>query len=291
MTIFAEDLGFPEGPVLLPDGSFLFVEMSPETGCVTHISGDGKSRHTVAKTGRPNGLALDGNGDIWVAETQQHALLRMSLNGEYEQFAKACKGEKFKFLNDVAIAPNGNIYLTDSGILMDEITPNGELAENYRELSYDGSVFCIDRSTAEVNCVDRGMLFTNGLSFCEEGNLYLNETLTGNIYRYQCSDGIVTGTRELFGNVIEKFDSAVLKGPDGMKFDADGNLYVCVFGQGDVTVLNREGHVINRIKTQGSMPSNLVFGASGEKAIYVTEVETGTVQIFNVGTDGCPLYM
>ena len=42
MKIFADDLGFPEAPVLLPDGSFLFVEMAPEKGWVTRISADGE---------------------------------------------------------------------------------------------------------------------------------------------------------------------------------------------------------------------------------------------------------
>ena len=57
MRKFADQLGFPEAPVLLPDGGFLFVEMDPAKGCITRFSKDGKSRSVVAKTGRPNGLA------------------------------------------------------------------------------------------------------------------------------------------------------------------------------------------------------------------------------------------
>ena len=55
-----------------------------------------------------------------------------------------------------------------------------------------------------------------------------------------------SATRQLFGNVIEHFDPAELKGPDGMKFGADGNLYVAVFGQGNVTVLDRAGAVVRQ---------------------------------------------
>jgi len=84
MRLFAKDLGFPEAPVLLPDGSFLFVEMSPDKGCVTHISADGGSRRIVARTGRPNGLATDQEGFIWVAETAMRSLLKMTLAGEYQ---------------------------------------------------------------------------------------------------------------------------------------------------------------------------------------------------------------
>jgi gluconolactonase len=133
-------------------------------------------------------------------------------------------------------------------------------------------------------------MFTNGIAFGPDGDLYIAETLTGNIYRYEYRSGRVTGRRQLHGNVIEHFNPAELKGPDGMKFGADGNLYVCVFGQGDVTVLGNNGRVITRIKTDGMCPSNLTFAGHGSRQIYVTEVLTGTVQIFDVETDGFPLH-
>jgi gluconolactonase len=162
------------------------------------------------------------------------------------------------------------------------------LNPDYRKLPYDGRVFRIDARTRAVECVDRGFKFTNGIAFGPDGDLYVAETLSGNIYCYDFADGRVRGNRQLFGNVIERFDPAELKGPDGMKFGADGNLYVCVFGQGDVTVLGREGTVLRRIKVDGSMPTNLTFGPKGEKKIYVTEVETGSVQVIDVDTGGLP---
>ncbi len=289
MAIFADQLGFPEAPVLLPDGGFLFVEMDPAKGCITRFSPDGKSRSMVARTGRPNGLARDRDLNIWVAETAMRALLKLGLDGKFEVFANSCGGERFLFLNDLALAPNGDIYLTDSGIAIAEIAPGGQLNPDYRNLRYDGRVFRIDRKTRAVECVDRGLLFSNGIAFGPDGSLYVAETLSGNIYRYVCSRDRATGKRQLFGNVIERFNPAELKGPDGMKFGADGNLYVAVFGQGDVTVLDAGGKVARRIRTSGSMPTNLAFGPPGEKKIYVTEVETGSVQILDVGTDGFPL--
>ncbi len=291
MKIFVRDLGAPEGPVLLPDDSFLFVEMAPDRGCTTHFSKDGKSRRVIAKTGRPNGLAVDRNGNIWVAETAMQALLKMDLNGNYEIFATSCGDEKFLFLNDVAIAPNGDIYITDSGIALETMS-DGEDGFNpdYRNLDYDGRVYRVDPNSGAVERIDNGIKFTNGIAFGPDDNLYANETLSGDIFRYEYKNGRVTGEREIFGNVIENFNPDELKGPDGMKFGMDGNLYVCVFGQGDVTVLDKNGTVIDRIKTEGSMPTNLCFGKPGEKQIYVTEVETSTVQIYDVDTDGFPLH-
>lgn len=291
MNIFADQLGFPEAPVLLPDGGFLCVEMDAARGWVIRFSADGRTRTVLAKTGRPNGLAPDRDGSVWVAETAMRALLKMRMDGKYEIIADVCDGEPFLFLNDVALAPNGDVYLTDSGIAMEEIAPGGELNPDYRKLKYDGRVFRIDPKTRAVERIDGGILFTNGIAFGPDGNLYVTETLSGNIFRYPCRNGRVTGKRETFGNVIEHFNPAELKGPDGMKFGADGNLYVAVFGQGDVTVLGKDGKVVRRIKVKGSMPTNLCFGKKGEKKIYVTEVETGSVQIVDVGTDGLPLHL
>ena len=57
------------------------------------------------------------------------------------------------------------------------------------------------------------------------------------------------------------------------------------------TVLKPDGTVARRIKVNGSMPTNLAFGPMGDKTIYVTEVETGSVQILDVDTDGFPLHL
>lgn len=291
MTIFARDLGFPEAPVLLDDGSHLFTEMTPDTGWVVWISKDGKSRRVVAKTGRPNGLAPDRHGRFWVAETLNRALLRISLDGDVDKIAGEGKGQPFLFLNDLAFAPNGDLYLTDSGIAMDEFAPRGEMNPDYMNLDYDGRVYRVDVDTREVETVDRKLRFTNGIAFGPDEALYIAETLTGMIYRYAWKDGRIAGGRTPFGNVIDPEGLEGIRGPDGMKFGADGNLYVAVFGQANVTVLGTDGEVLRRFPTDGDWPTNLHFGEPGEKSIYVTEAQTGTVQIIEVGTDGFPLYM
>jgi len=284
MATFTTGLGFPEGPVWLPDGNLLVVEMTPQTGCITRISSDGKERAQIAKTGRPNGLALDRGGVLWVAETQQRAVLKVADGGNPEVFATQCGEHRFLFLNDLTFGPDGALYVTDSGIEAETIAPGGELNPDYRNLDYDGRIIGVDIRSGQARWVDRGLKFCNGLAFGPDGVLYVNETLTGNIYHYP------HGKRELFGNVIERFDANELKGPDGMKFAADGRLFVAVFGQGDITVLNRDGSVDQRLRTEGLYPTNLVFGPPGSQSIYVTEMQTGSVQILDAGVDGLPLH-
>jgi sugar lactone lactonase YvrE len=48
--------------------------------------------------------------------------------------------------------------------------------------------------------------------------------------------------------------------------------------------------VVERIATNGAIPTNLAFGAPGERKIYVTEDEDGVLEAIDVDTDGLPLY-
>jgi gluconolactonase len=291
MRKFITDIGFPEAPVLLADGSHLFTSMLPETGWVVWVSEDGSERRVVAKTGRPNGLAVDRKGSIWVAETSQRALLKLQLSGESHVFARnEGAHQPFYFLNDLAFAPNADLYLTDSGVLEEDFAPNGVMNPEWDKLRYDGRVYRVDPSTGSVETIDQGIRFTNGIAFGPDQNLYIAETLTGMIHRYEWKNGAIIGARQPFGNVIDPQGPEGIRGPDGMKFGADGNLYVAVFGQGNITVLNPQGQVARRIKTDGLFPTNLHFGALGERCIYVTEAQSASVQIIDVGTDGLALH-
>jgi gluconolactonase len=282
--IFTDGLSAPEGPVALPDGTWLIVEGGAERGCVTHILADGKTKRVVQKTGRPNGLAVDARGVIWVAESKYPSLVRLTMEGKAEVVATGCGGQPFLFPNDLCFGPDGAIYLTDSGVFIDEFAPNNKIRPDYMSVNYDGRVYRIDVSTGKVDKVDSGIKFTNGIAFGPDWRLYVNETLTGNIYRYE------SGQRVLFGNVIRPDAPPGWKGPDGMAFSEDGKLYVAVFGQRDVTVLDPDGKVFERIPTAGILPTNLAFALPGRKQIYITEYELGQMEVVEVPKDGLPLF-
>ena len=290
VTAFASGLSGPEGPLLLPDGDWLIVEMGSGRGCVTRISADGADVQPLARTGRPNGLARDRAGTVWVAESYPNpSLLTMQLDGSWEIYATASDdGQGFLFPNDLCFGPEGTLYLTDSGIYLDDWAPGGNLKSNWRVLS-------IDTGARRVASVDTGLQFPNGIAFGADGYLYVNEMIGGAVYRYRVDGLGAVGEREEFGNVndpslTEGYGPAGFRGPDGMKFGADGHLYVTVFGQQDVTVLGLKGEVAQRIKTEGRFPTNLAFGPAGSNRIYVTEGELGRIEVLNVLTDGARLY-
>lgn len=287
--IFAGDLQNPEGPVALPDGTWLIVEGGAERGCVTHLSVDGRTRREVKKTGRPNGLAVHADGAIWVAESKVPALLRLTMDGHCDVVATECDGEPFLFPNDLCFGPDGALYLTDSGVDVNVFAPNNQITPDYKEFHYDGRVYRVDPRSGAVTLLDEGIRFTNGIAFGADGALFVNETLTGNIYRYPWNGG-VAGSRALFGNVIRPDAPPGWKGPDGMAFDENGLLYVAVFAQGDVTVLGLDGQVVRRLPTQGNLPTNVAFALPGERRMHVTEYALGQMEIFPVDCEGLRLW-
>jgi gluconolactonase len=288
--IFATGFSAPEGPVALPDGTWLIVEGGAERGCVTHISADGQTKRIIKKTGRPNGLAVDADGVIWVAESKTPSLVRLTMEGKAEVVASAGDGEAFMFPNDLCFGPDGGLYLTDSGVLIENFAPNNQVRTDYMNANYDGRVYRVDVKTGKVRKLDTGVKFTNGIAFGPDRLLYANETLTGNVYRYEWKRGEIAGPRILFGNVIRPGAPPGWKGPDGMAFSTDGRLYVAVFGQGDVTVLGTKGEVVERISTAGKLPTNVAFALPGRNRIHVTEYEFGQVEAYDVAIDGLPLW-
>lgn len=288
MTTFATDLKFPEGPVALPDGSFLVVEGG--RGCVTQITPDGHSKRIIAVTGEPNGLAVDRTGAIWVADIRPPALIRLTMNGRFERVLTECHGESFLFPNDLCFGPDGALYLTDSGFLVDDLVLDGVIRPEWTKVKMDGRLYKVDVNTMVIEKLDSGFQCINGIAFGPDQQLYINETVTGLVYRYDWKDGRIAGSREVFGNVNAPNRPPVFRGPDGMAFDSDGKLYVAVYAQGDVTVLGNDGGVIRRIPTPGDQPTNVCFGLPGQKKIYVTECERGCLACFDVDAEGLPLW-
>lgn len=290
-VIFATGLQNPEGPVALADGNWLIVEGSAERGRITWISSDGRQIRGIAKTGRPNGLAVSSDGYIWAAESKTPSLLRVSFEGKIEVVARECEGEPFLFPNDLCFGPDGLIYMTDSGVFIDEFAPNNQVRPGYENVRYDGRVYRIDPANGRVTKLDTSIKFTNGIAFDAPGRLYVNESATGAVYRYDLTEHGRTAKREFFGNVKDPTGPMGWRGPDGMAFGADGKLYVAVFGEQDVTVLDTTGSVEARMPTRGKLPTNVAFAQPGNQRIYVTEYEFGAIEAFDVATNGLALWM
>jgi gluconolactonase len=291
MGIFATGIEAPEGPICLDDGSMYVTEMSHATLSVAMIDTTGNKQVLHKTNGRPNGLALDGKGRIWIAEAGLSALICIDASGNELRRTSGDGDVKTNFLfpNDLCFSDSGLLYMTDSGMRIADFLDGQNFAEGYKSFDWDGRVYEIDPVSMKVQrVIDDQMLFTNGICFGPDGMLYANASFTGEIYRYDLSQP--RPKRELFGNVLQPVEGDDFAGPDGMKFGTDGRLYCTVYGQQNVTVLNADGSVAERLPLTGPNPTNCAFALSGRK-LRVTEVGIGQVEEIDVPCDGLPLTM
>ena len=83
--------------------------------------------------------------------------------------------------------------------------------------------------------------------------------------------------------MIRRFDT---HGFDGMRADADGNLYICRIGGGTVIKMTPEGKILHEVDVLGKRPSNLCLGGPDGRTVYVTEVEHTRLVEFRVDRPG-----
>ena len=215
--------------------------------------------------------------------------MRLGLDGAAETVFRECDGRELRWPNDLCLGPDRALYLTDSGVLVGELLTAGGINPSFRSLDYGGGVYRWDLATGRGSVIDADLRFANGIAFGPDGRLYVSESVTGDLYRYDLLRRD-RPPRELFANVIDPDDAVDgWHGPDGMAFSDDGRLWVTVFGQGHVAVVDPDGGVAERLRLDGAMPTNCAFGLAGSGTLYVVENEHGTIESHRVGVDGLPL--
>jgi gluconolactonase len=173
--------------------------------------------------------------------------------------------------NDVCIGPDGDLYFTDP------VTDRG-----LRE-PIEGTVYRygISDGTLEPLVTDR--LFPNGLAFGPSGEeLFVAESFAQRIVFFR--PGEVQSEPRLF---CELPDGQ----PDGICFDLEGRLWVCVPDAEIVVVLAPDGSVVHRVPCpKGSFPTNCCFAGDGDATLVITASMLGGVLAVETDTAGQPLY-
>lgn len=250
-------LRFPEGPAFAPDGSLWAVELKGESLIRWH-NGE-LTRIWVG--GAPNGIAINAQGIIWFCDAAQGAIRCYNPPTEQTEIVlDRIAGRSLDKPNDLAFDAAGNLVFTCPGDSRQE--PTGYVA--------------VRKSDGSAAVVTTGKYFPNGLAFSADGKvLFIAETYRHRIWKGQWNTQ--TGEWSGAGVWAEVGGPDGPGGPDGMAFGADGNLYVAVYGTGEIKVVDPSGHVIERIALPGKNPTNCAFDPSGRLGLVVTEAERGII--------------
>jgi gluconolactonase len=251
VTLLASDLGFPEGPVVMPDGAIVLCDGN--TGELLRYA-DGRLSTFAVTGGSPWGAVLGSDGAIYVTQggnvpgsgdlSAVPGVQRVTASGTVELLASSLGGHTLAGPNDLAFGPDGRLWFTDSGTEGDDRYPVRE----------PGRLYVLDASGGGEMVLERPQVYPNGIAFDAQGRLYWTESMGHRVCRLD--NGEATTFAQLSDEHV----------PDGMAFAADGRAFVCTTISGGVTVLSAEGEVIEEI-TIGECATNCIFDGP---SLYVT---------------------
>ncbi|MFT6292434.1 MAG: streptogramin lyase, partial [Ilumatobacter sp.] len=258
----------------------LIRKISP-AGVVTTLAGDGSSgavdgTGTSASFNNPGGVAVDGSGYVYVADTDNHLIRKISPSGVVTTLAGtgssgAVDGTgisaSFYFPFGVAVDGSGNVYVADQGNnLIRKISPSGEVTT----FAGTGSSGAVDGTGTSAS-----FSYPYGVAVDGAGNVYVADT-SNHLIRKISPSGVVTtlaGTGSS-GAVDGTGTSASFFDPYGVAVDGSGNVYVA----------DQSNHLIRKISPTGVVTTLAGTGSSG--AVNANGTSASFYFPFGVAVDG-----
>ncbi|HEX3088079.1 MAG TPA: SMP-30/gluconolactonase/LRE family protein [Ilumatobacteraceae bacterium] len=154
-------------------------------------------------------------------------------------------------MNDAACDPQGRFW---AGTLADDHHPGG------------GSLYCLDTS-GRIELVLTGLTIANGLGWSPDGNtMYFVDSGPRDIYAFNFDgdSGSISDRRTL---VTVDADTGA---PDGLTVDADGDLWVAIFGGGRVQRYAPDGTLREELLLPAAETTSCAFGGARMDGLYVT---------------------
>lgn len=281
IEIIAEGLSFPEGPIIMPDGSVILVEIQRKT--LTRVW-NGKRETIVQMAGGPNGAALGPDSAIYVTNNggfEYHELMGMLVpghaakdydtgriervdlaTGKIERLYDKIDGRKLSGPNDLVFDKAGAIWFTDLGKIYERTLDRGGLYY----AKPDGSL---------IREVAYGGTGLNGVGLSpDEKVVYAAETDAGRLWAFD-----ITGEGEVAPGPLGAIGRFVFVYPGLVYFDslavqANGDVCVATILNGGVTTITPGGQF-----THAPLPdpivTNICFGGADMRDAYVTLSATG----------------
>ncbi len=245
---------FLEGPSFDRDGNLWCVDIP--FGRIFRIDPRGDWELAAQYDGWPNGLKIDRDGRIVIADYRRGLLSLDPKSGRMEELLATAYSESFKGLNDLHFADNGDLYFTDQG-QSGIADPTGRVWR----LRANGQ---LDRLVANAPS-------PNGITLNGRNNqVFVAMTRAQQIWRLPL---MADGTPSKVGVAIQL--SGGYAGPDGIESDGEDGLVVCHLGVGvwrfDADCLPT--HLAHSGTTHRLM-TNLAFQG---RTIYVTDSANGEI--------------
>jgi gluconolactonase len=287
----AAGLRFPEGPVAMPDGSIVLVEIERRT--LSRVTADGKIQVIATLGGGPNGAALGPGGKIYVTNNGGLKFIERPgrlfpivqaddytggsiqvvdpVSGRFETLYEACNGRRLRGPNDLVFDRAGGFWFTDLGKTRERDADRG--AVYYAKA--DGSSI-----TEAIFPLER----PNGIGLSpDEQTLYVVETPTARCWSFRLSgpgqiesaNGTYRGEK---GRVVIGLGGYQMF--DSLAVDGEGHICVATLITGAVSDIWPDGSRVDQYVLPDMMVTNVCFGGPGLRTAYATLSMGGTLVSF-----------
>ena len=266
MTVVSDVLG-AEGP-LYAEGNLYYV------GWVSNTLSkwDGKTNTVLNHTPDcgHNGLALTRQKTFLLACSDHGAILELDMTGKLlRRWDADSKGKKFVGgINDIVVTANGGAYATVFGPYTNNTEPPSLVI---------GKILYLAPGSRKWVEVAGDLNYANGIGVSpDQKTLYVSEMVGNCILKFTINKDGSLNKRSNFAllNLLvkNKVESGWI-GPDSMKVDSKGNIYVAQWTGGKVLKLSPEGKLLHVFDiAAGDGTTNVAFGEGG-KELYVTVVK------------------
>lgn len=197
------------------------------------FSGDGGPA-TNARLTAPSGVAVDGNGNLFIVDNANHRIRKVDLNGiittvagtgiqGYNGDGIQATSARLNFPEDVAVDGTGNLFIADwNNHRVRKVGTDGIITT----VAGNGQLFFSGDGGPAVNATLR---YPSGITLDGSGNLFISDQTNHRIRRVSTTGIIST----IAGNGTAGFSgdgglatNAALNGPAGLATDGSGNLFI-----------------------------------------------------------------
>ncbi|PYI62734.1 MAG: hypothetical protein DMF07_12615 [Verrucomicrobia bacterium] len=266
ITVVSNLLG-PEGPLFV-DGNLYYVGWISNTLSKC----DGKKATVLNNTPGcgHNGLALTKKKTFLLACTNDPgAILELDMTGkQLRRWDADSNGKKFDGgINDIVVTANGGAYATVFGPYANPPTPTAVI----------GKILYLGPGGEKWVEVADNLNYANGIGVSpDQKTLYVSETVGNCILKFTINGNGSLSNRSnfaLLSHLVRNKVNSWWLGPDSMKIDSKGNIYVAQWFGGKILKLSPEGKLLHVFEiAAGDGTTNVAFG-EGEKELYVTVVK------------------
>lgn len=282
VTIAATGFKGPEGVTVDREGN---VYGGGTDGVIRKLSPDGKVSEFARTGGRPAGMALDRQGNLFVCDVGKAAVLKVTQGGAVSLFADQVGAVKLTLPNFPVFDADGNLYVSNS---TDHVLSGmEEVMAEIRNPVPKGTLVRL-RPDGRGEVAATGLYFANGTAIDpREDAVYVLQSTQNNCARIAMQKDGSHGKPEVFGETLGGL-------PDGMAFDAEGQLIITLPMNNRLVVLDPNGKLAILLddpegkKTQG--PTNCAFGGAGFDDLYIAHLEADHIARLHLGRKGHPLY-